>query len=120
VYSMFVSRFSGCMFCVAATGTVQVYFELSHVSGLGLDMSIEFNIQSKVVFTIRPTQLYRSCTSGRYSIRLQVSALHISHHQIGHKLFPVCGNTCRWSLAFTGEYTRVQETNNKEFCSRDY
>jgi len=86
VYSIFVSRFSGLTFCAAATGTVPVSFELSHVSGLGLGLSIELNRQSRVVFTIRSTQLYRSCTSDRYSIRLHVSALHISHHQIGHWL----------------------------------
>ena len=75
-----VCSFSGLTFCAAATGTLPVYFELSHFSRLGLGLSIELSIQSRVVFTTRQTQLYRSCTSGRYSIRLHVSALHISHH----------------------------------------
>jgi hypothetical protein len=60
VYSMFVSRFSGLTFCAAATGTVPMCFELPHVLRLGLGLSIELEMQSRVDFTIRPTQLYRS------------------------------------------------------------
>jgi hypothetical protein len=86
VYSLFVSRFSGLTFCATATGTVPVCLNLSRVSGLGLGLSVELKIQSRVVFTIRSTQLHRSCISSRYSIRLRVLALHISDHHVGHGL----------------------------------
>ena len=84
--SMFVSNFSSLTFYATGTGTVPVCLKLCHVSGLDLSLSVELKIQSRVVFTFQPPQLYRSCLSGRYSIRLHVSTLHISHHQAGHWL----------------------------------
>lgn len=39
---------------------------------------------TRCYFTIRKTQLHRSCESGFYLILLHVSAVHNSHHQVGH------------------------------------
>jgi len=47
-------------------------------------VSLCLHYQSRVIFTNRQSQLYRSCTPGRYSILLHVSAVHIRHHQVGY------------------------------------